>query len=372
MGWGQRISSAIEGLPDNAMWNQGLALLGASRDGGDWGEAQRAMQAWREGQQRQQVIENEMRRQKVGDARDERSAQREDSQYAAFEAAVRAADPAQQQELLALGPSGFAQRRNAQMEMDWRRQEADRDREFQARQGALNRAASAAARRDPRDAIGYRVDMARLSESGNSAGVTHSVRSMLLQQRDLLNRLADIGGVRQMVDAGNRVTLSRILQTSPEAPALIEQIRANQARLALLDAQDLKPVSNVDLEMLQGIQPNADMNLTASLGTIDTMLGQIDRDLSRYGEQVRWLDRYNGLTGTVNEGGQTFEEYFAAREAAPRRNFMRDPSRYSRTGPATRSVAALPQRAVEGAVAVDQESGRRLVYRGGQWVPEGR
>lgn len=66
----QRLQSGAEGLQNNSLFNIGMSLLAGSENGGDWGVVQDRMRQFGQDQQQRQMIQNEQRRQKVGDARE--------------------------------------------------------------------------------------------------------------------------------------------------------------------------------------------------------------------------------------------------------------------------------------------------------------
>lgn len=101
-GWGARLNSGFQNLNNNALFTLGMSLLGNAQ-GSNWGGVGQDMRDFGAQQMQRQALDNEMRRQKAGDARTEQQfswqtedRQRQTQQRQAMDEWVRTLPPDQQ------------------------------------------------------------------------------------------------------------------------------------------------------------------------------------------------------------------------------------------------------------------------------------
>jgi len=356
---------------ESPLLQMGLSLLGNADNGGDWGAVGQDLRQFGQDRTQRQRQQNEDRRIAAADRREEtlfgwqgEDRTRQTQQRSAWEAAVaRETDPVRQAELRAMGQEDYGDAINARDQRNFIASQSELDRAAQIRAAGI----ASQNRRDPRDSIQYRSDLARLGEMGQAAGfATQYVRPRLTRAREIITRLSQIGGMDNPLSANRRIQLSQLGQFGEEARGLLQELTRIQTEFTVEDARALAPVSNTDFGRLMEINPNGNMTVDAAYRIIDGMEREVSRGISSYNAAAQWADRYEGLTGTLDEQGRTFEQtQFDAEQPGPGQ-----PPAPTAPPAVTRTDTLPPARDLEdGTRAVDSRTGRTFVVRNGQWRP---
>lgn len=355
---------------ESPLLQMGLSLLGNADNGGDWGAVGQDLRQYGQDRTQRQRQQNEDRRIAAADRRDEtlfgwqgEDRTRQAQGRSAWEAAVaRETDPVRQAELRAMGQEDYGDAINARDQRNFIASQSELDRAAQIRAAGI----ASQNRRDPRDSIQYRSDLARLGEMGQAAGfATQYVRPRLTRAREIITRLSQIGGMDNPLSANRRIQLSQLGQFGEEARGLLQELARIQTEFTVEDARALAPVSNTDFGRLMEINPNGNMTVDAAYRIIDGMEREVSRGISSYNAAAQWADRYGGLTGTLDEQGRTFEQtQFDAEQPGPGQAPPAPPPAIRRTD--TLEPAAGLE---DGTRATDLSTGRRFIVRNGQWRP---
>lgn len=368
-GFGER----LENWTQSPLFNIGMSLLGNASSPDQWAGVGRDVRTFGADQRERQRQENEERRLAAQErmqgqvfGRQQTDWRLADQQQAAFEEAVRNAPPEQQATLRALGRQGYG---------DYLQREDNQA--FEAEQNRLGREAqlraaniAAANRRDPRDSIQYRSDMSRLSDMSTAANFANlSVLPRLRRAREIVGRLSQIGGMDNPLSADRRIQLSQLGQFGEEARGLLQELRRIQTQFTVEDARALAPVSNTDFGRLMDINLNGNMTVDSFYSILSGMEQDVTRGVNNYNAAVQWADRYNGLTGTLDPQGRTFEQsQYQAMSNAP--SPQQSPGQQPATAPQTMRTNTLPspRGLQEGTRAHDSQTNRDFVIRNGQWA----
>lgn len=314
----QRLQSGAEGLQNNSLFNIGMSLLAGSENGGDWGVVQDRMRQFGQDQQQRQMIQNEQRRQKVGDAREGTIFERQqtewgqqDQQRADWQRAVQGEqDPQRRAQLQAVGPQGYGQ---------FLQQE--RAFSFQAEQAALDR-------RNAINVAGMRLTGANRPEGASPYWQRPSGRDqMMLQDYEGavqngrtaligLDRLERLFGEMIQRDAQGRplpasmrMSMSRLMQINPEARAAYEQIQSQVWPMVLQNLEGLAPVTEVELGQALARTVNADMTPEAALAEIQRMRTESRRAVDLGLRAFDFANEAGSLNTGRNASGQNWIEY---------------------------------------------------------------
>ena len=308
--WNDRINGTL----DSPLWNFGINMLaGSQQNGGDWGVVAQGMNQYQQQRMQRQQLQNQERLAKAQEGREQSAFGRQqtewgraDQQRTAWEAAVNGEqDPQRQAMLRALGPQGYGEYMGNQEEMTWRSRESQLDRENQIRAAGI----ASAARNDPRDRIQYQSDLRRLAGMGEAANFANTaVLPRLRRAREIVAELSRIGGMDNPLSADRRIQLSQLGQFGAPARGLLQELRRIQTEFTVEDARALAPVSNTDFGRLQEINVNGNMTVDAAYRILEQMEQEVTRGVDNYTAAVQWTDRHEGLTGTMDPQGRTFEQ----------------------------------------------------------------
>lgn len=371
--FGERLTTWSE----SPLLQMGLSLLGNADNGGDWGAVGQDLRQYGQDRTQRQRQANEDRRIAAADRRDETQfgwAQNDRTQADQRRERVRAfiatRPPEEQAILQTLAPDEIDDYLHQQRVFGLQERSFDADeRRWQADYGLRRQALAQQGqnRRDPRDSIQYRSDLARLSDMGQAAGfATQYVMPRLTRAREIITRLSEIGGMDNPLSANRRIQLSQLGQFGEEARGLLQELTRIQTEFTVEDARALAPVSNTDFGRLMEINPNGNMTVDAAFRIVSGMEREVGRGVASYNAAARWADRYDGLTGTLDEQGRTFEQtqFDAAEQPGPGQPPSTPP-------PAVRRTDTLPPAAglEDGTTATDSSTGRRFIVRNGQWRP---
>lgn len=374
---GPTFMQSFQDTLNSPMLMQGMAMLGAAQPGGGgWGQAAQSIMDINQNYQQQLRQRRQDSRDNAAWGRQQTQWGQEDQTRAAWETAVsREVDPSRQATLRALGPQGYGDWMAGEQQRAFAAQQQQNQQEFQSREGQLDRDAAArnariatTIRRDPRDSIQYRNDIARLSEMGSAANFASRVVLPRIQRgREIIARLAEIGGMDNPLSADRRIQLSQIGQFGTEARGLLQELSRIQTQFTVEDARALAPVSNTDFGRLQDINPNGNMTIDAAYRVFDTMEREISAGVNGYTAAAQWADTYGGLTGTLDAQGRTFEQVQLANATAPPRA-PASPDQSAQAPLLTQSLPP-PRGLQEGTRARDSQSGREFIVRNGAWQP---
>lgn len=305
------------GIFNSPLLQMGMSLLGNSRNGGDWGAVARDMQGITQQRQQQALLRRQTRRENTQDQREgqvfqrqQSDWQRQDQQYQRWENAVRAEqDPQRRAMLEAMGPQQYGEFMGQESQQSFQHNEGELDRAASLRNAQIAASASAAGRNDPRDRIQYQNDMRRLTVMGDAATYANTYALPKLQRAEqIIRRLSEIGGMDNPLSASRRIQLSQLGQFGTEARGLLQELTRIQTQFTVEDARALAPVSNTDFGRLMEINPNGNMTVDAAYRIVSGMRQDIQRGVGNYTAAARWADEHNGLTGTLDDQGRTFEQ----------------------------------------------------------------
>lgn len=311
-GFMQRLNSGFASMNENPMFNMGLSLLGNAQNGGNWGGVLQDMRQFGQDARERQVLQNEQRRQKIGDAREEASFgwQQQDRQVierqrADWEAAVAGEqDPQNQRVLRAMGPQGYG---------EW--MAAERQRRFLAEQGQLDRDTTlraANARAANENSLGRYFQSMDAQTMGALNEQATQLRAVGLPQlQSLRSTIAQAGTslTGQPIDYNTRITLGRWFNGSSADRQNLEVWRAQILGPALETLRGLGAMSEREMDAAIESFSNPNMTLGAAMQLIDQRIEIANRRIATAQAATQYFRDAGGLTGVTNSAGQDWSTY---------------------------------------------------------------
>lgn len=359
----------------------GAGLLDVAEGNGTWSGAAQGFMGARDAQD-QRAIQTE----ELDYMRGERTQQQQERERAKAEydriladpntppdvkAAVRAAGISgladiMQSQVVTAAQKAETEARNAALAQD--ESQFSRSQQFQAQQGALNRAAQ-------NRGLSQEFGMGRYFQSqdakllGEQMALTAQIQSVglpaLQNVQQTIAQARAIGGVAgQPLAAGQRVTLGRLFNGSGEGRPTLEVWRAQVLTPALEAMRGLGAMTEKEFEAAMSSFANPDMTLEAAETLINQKLTEANRRIATASISQEFALEADGLTGVNNKAGENYPTFLARRlqdmglsGAVPPPN----------PRPTQRPAASAQNR---GRVWVD-ENGARWKSDGRGWVRQG-
>jgi hypothetical protein len=315
-GW-ERFQDGMAGLPNNPLFTLGMSLLGNAQ-GSRWDQVGQDMQSFGQAQQQRQLLENERRRQQAQDRREETIFGRQqtewglqDQQRRDWEAALRGEqDPARQAQLRAMGPQGYGDFIARERQMEFQAREGQLDREAQMRAAALR-----AANENPLGRMFQSMDAQQLAGMNQRASVLQAQTLPALRQvRENILR-AGQSATGQPIDYNSRIVLNRVFNGQGADRQALETWRARILRPAL---EMLPPGAATDRDVALVMEnfANPNMQLGSALSLIDERIAAAEREIIQAQAANEFFGQANGLTGTRNQTGQDWPTFLSERMAS--------------------------------------------------------
>lgn len=306
------LMSRFQGVMENPMFLQGMALLGNAQNGGNWGGAARDMMAIN--QQHQQGVRQQRQDQRDNAlwGRQQTAWTQEDRQRADWEAAInRETDPQRQATLRALGPQGFGDWMAGEQQRAFQTQLQHDTQQFQATQGDLDRRNAVqvagmrltGANRPEGAGPGWQRpngrDTMQMEDLGSATNAARQlVNSDIPRLRDLFSRMIEYDAQGRPLPASMQQTVNRYLQRHPEERAAFEQIESAIWPLVQQRLAGLAPITQFELGQAIARTPSANWTPQGVMEELDNMerAARLTIDLGQTGYD------FQGEAGSLTTG----------------------------------------------------------------------
>lgn len=312
MSFGDQLQETFEA----PLFQRGLAFMAAGAPGGGgWGEAADRMSQISQQQQQRRMQERQMRREDTADKREETLFGRQqtvwdqqDQQRGLWETAVRnEQDPRRREMLMAMGPEAYGQ---------W--MAGEQQREFQAREGQLDRETTLAAAhmRANDDSLGrvfQRMDAERLATENETAARIQSIGLPALQNLRMTIEAAGASALPgQPIDARSRITLGRLFNGSSADRATLEVWRSQVLQPALEVMRGLGAMSEKEFAAAQEAFANPNMTYEGAMRLLNQRVQEAERRIAVSQASTQFFrENNNQITGVVNSQGEDYSTYLA-------------------------------------------------------------
>lgn len=330
-----RLAMGANQLPNNALFNMGLSLLGNAQ-GSRWDRVAGDMQAFGQQQQQRQILQNEQRRQAAQDRREETTFGRQQSEWQrADQRRERLGSWAGQQQgnpLAAVDPELAFQAEAEAMAIANQPLTPFQQEQLNLERARINESRAARQAQDAwsrrfQSALGA-ADAGAVAEQGALVrqGVT-TVRPILQEMRSIIQQYPDIMG--SWLNTGDRMQMVRLAGGDQQRLAAMERLNALATQLTLPQLEALRPATNLDFERIRSTIADPQMSLQGALGFLDSQEQSLNRALQVSESQGQWINQYGSLS-MPNDQGQTWA---SANANAPFMQFQAPPQQQAAPPP---------------------------------------